>query len=308
MKQLQEGLSQSVTGLDKINNGLNSANNYLTEVTGEGSTYGTFFVPKEVRNSKAFQSALDIYMSKDRKIVTWTIPLTVDPYSKNAMQVAHEIDKTMREAISHTPYNNIQIGTGGISSANYDLNNISNKDFSLTIILMLAGIGVLLLILYRSVWITITILGTLILAYYFSLTISENIFIHFFDVSGLSWTIPFFAFIMVIALGVDYSIFVMMRYKEYKHQGMVVAILKAVERTGSVVMSAAIILAGTFAAMYPSGVTTLIQIATVVIIALLLLAFVLLPMILPASISLLDRILKSDEETVKPEKKEDMYV
>jgi RND superfamily putative drug exporter len=112
---------------------------------------------------------------------------------------------------------------------------------------------------------------------------------------------------MIIALGVDYSIFVMMRYKEYKHQGMVVAILKAVERTGSVVISAAIILAGTFAAMYPSGVTTLVQIATVVIIALLLLVFVLLPMVLPASISLLDRIMKSDQETTIPEKSNDGY-
>lgn len=307
MKELQQGLSQSASGLNKINEGLSTANGYLTEVTGEGSPYGTFFVPKEVRNSKPFQAALDLYMSKDRKIVTWTIPLTVDPYSKDAMKIAHEIDTTIRETISHTPYNNLQIGTGGVSSANYDLQKVSDEDFSLTIILMLAGIGVLLLILYRSVWITVTILGILILAYYFSLTISENIFIGFSDVAGLSWTIPFFSFIMVIALGVDYSIFVMMRYKEYKHQGMVVAILKAVERTGSVVISAAIILAGTFAAMYPSGVTTLVQIATVVIIALLLLAFVLLPMVLPASISLLDRITKSEREPVVPEKKEDSY-
>jgi RND superfamily putative drug exporter len=304
MKELQKGLSQSASGLNEINNGLSTANNYLTEVTGEGTPYSTFFVPKEVRNSKAFQSALDLYMSKDRKIVTWTIPLSIDPYSKDAMKVAHEIDTTIRETISHTPYNNLQIGTGGVSSSNYDLQNISDQDFSLTIILMLAGIGVLLLIMYRSVWITVTILSILILAYYFSLTISENIFIHFFDVPGLSWTIPFFSFIMVIALGVDYSIFVMMRYKEYKHQGMVVAILKAVERTGSVVISAAIILAGTFAAMYPSGVTTLVQIATVVIIALLLLSFVLLPMVLPASISLLDRILKSEREEIVPEKRD----
>lgn len=302
MKELQKGLSQSATGLNKINEGLSTANNYLTEVTGEGSTYGTFFVPKEVRNSKPFQAALDLYMSKDRKIVTWTIPLSVEPYSKEAMKIAHEIDTTIRETVSHTPYTNLQIGTGGVSSANYDLQHVSDEDFSLTTILMLAGIGVLLLILYRSVWITVTILGILILAYYFSLTISENIFVGYFDVTGLSWTIPFFSFIMVIALGVDYSIFVMMRYREYKHQGMVVAILKAVERTGSVVISAAIILAGTFAAMYPSGVTTLVQIATVVIIALLLLAFVLLPMVLPASISLLDRITKSERAEIVPEK------
>jgi RND superfamily putative drug exporter len=307
MKELQQGLSQSANGLDKINNGLSTANNYLTEVTGEGSPYGTFFVPKEVRNSKEFQTAMDLYMSKDRKIVTWTIPLNVDPYSKEAMRIAHEIDTTIREAISHTQYTNLQIGTGGVSSVNYDLRNISDEDFSLTIILMLAGIGVLLLIMYRSVWITVTILGTLILAYYFSLTVSENIFTNFFGVTGLSWTIPFFSFIMIIALGVDYSIFVMMRYKEYKHQGMVVAILKALERTGSVVISAAIILAGTFAAMYPSGVTTLVQIATVVIIALLLLVFVLLPMILPASISLLDRIMKSDQKTTIPEKSDDRF-
>jgi RND superfamily putative drug exporter len=233
-------------------------------------------------------------MSKDRTIVSWTIPLTVDPYSKQAMNITKELDKTIRETISHTPYSYIKIGVGGVSSLNNDLNNMSERDFSLTIILMLVGIGILLLFLYRSVWIVVTILGVLVLAYYFSLTITENMFIHFFDVAGLSWTIPFFSFIMIIALGVDYSIFVMMRYQEYRHQGMVAAITKALERTGSVVISAAFILAGTFAAMYPSGVTTLIQIATVVIIGLLLLSFVLLPMVLPASIALLDRITKKD--------------
>ncbi len=304
MKELRNGLSQSADGLNQINSGLDKANGYLTEVTGSESSHGTFFVPEEVRKSGDFQKALDLYMSKDRKIVTWTIPLAVDPYSNNAMQVAHDIDSTIHETISNTLYKSLQVGTGGVSSSNYDLHSVSNKDFARTVVLMLAGIGVLLLFLYRSVWITTTILGTLVLAYYFSLTIAETIFTHFTDVSGLSWTIPFFSFIMIVALGVDYSIFVMMRYKEYQHLGRTAAILTAVERTGSVVISAAIILSGTFAAMFPSQVTTLIQIATIVIIGLLLLACVLLPMILPTSIALLDRISKSEQKT-KPAKSQE---
>lgn len=288
LKELEKGLSQSSDGIDEISAGIGKANHYLAQVTGSQAPQ-TFFVPEEARTNEDFQAALDMYMSQDRTIAKWTISLDVDPYSETAMEIAKEIDDTIKQHLSHTDYQEMKAGTGGVSMMNHDLQTISSGDFFRTVVLMLIGIGLMLLLLFRSFWMMVFIMLSLVLAYFSSLAITEIFFVHGLNETGLSWTIPFFSFIMIIALGVDYSIFVMMRYKEYELQTPTIAILEAMKNIGGVVISAAIILCGTFAAMYPSGVTTLVQISTAVIIGLFLLAFVILPMLLPAAISLLDR-------------------
>jgi RND superfamily putative drug exporter len=92
---------------------------------------------------------------------------------------------------------------------------------------------------------------------------------------------------MLLALGVDYSIFLMMKYREFDAQipNPKARIMSASAVIGAVVISAAIILSGTFAALMPSGVLTLIQVAMGVIVGLVLLV-IFIPVILPALISL----------------------
>ncbi|MFC7439619.1 hypothetical protein [Laceyella putida] len=103
IRQLQTGLSSSAEGVDKISDGLSEANRYLGQVTASDATR-TFFVPKEARESKDFQKALDMYMSKDRTLAKWTVALAADPYSEEAMQVAQTIQETVRDTLKNTPY------------------------------------------------------------------------------------------------------------------------------------------------------------------------------------------------------------
>src|SRR5690625_6842966 len=103
---------------------------------------------------------------------------------------------------------------------------------------------------------------------------------------GLSWVIPFCAFVMLIALVVDYSIFLMGRFNEYKNGAIKEAMMRAMRNMGTVIISATIILAGTFGAMLPAGVLSLLQIATVVIIGLVLYAFLILPFFTPVAVKL----------------------
>jgi RND superfamily putative drug exporter len=251
-------------------------------------------VPKEARESKDFQKALDMYMSKDRTLAKWTVALAADPYSEEAMQVAQTIQETVRDTLKNTPYEQAEFGLGGVSSINRDLQSMSSEDFSRTVILMLIGIGLILIFLFRSFWLSLSIIAALVLAYFSSLAVTEHGFHHLFHYQGLSWTVPFFSFIMIIALGVDYSIFLLMRYKEYELHSPTIAIKEATKHTGGVVISAAIILCGTFAAMFPSGVTTLLQISTVVIQALLLLSLFILPLFIPAVIALVERLTEKE--------------
>ncbi len=110
-----------------------------------------------------------------------------------------------------------------------------------------------------------------------------------FGYPGVNWAVPFFGFVILMALGVDYSIFLMDRFNELKKEGTEPAMISSMKNMGSVIISSAIILAGTFAAMLPSGVLSLLQIATVVLTGLLMYAIVVLPFFVPVMVKIFGR-------------------
>ena len=96
---------------------------------------------------------------------------------------------------------------------------------------------------------------------------------------------------MLVALGVDYSIFLLDRFREEAESGLSVreAMRISMAKMGTVIITAAIILAGTFGAMMPSGVLSLMQIASIVVIGLLLYGLIVLPLLIPAITVSFDR-------------------
>lgn len=295
MGQLQSGLSKSTEGLGKVSNGLGDAQKYLGELN-ESKSSEKFYIPKEVLEGEDFQKALNTYMSHDRKTAKMTIILDVNPYSKEAMPIIQEINKTIDGTLKGTELNDAKKAIGGTTARNVDLKEVTGQDFLRTATIMLLGISLVLIVITRSFLNSIFIIGSLILAYFASLGISEQISAYVLNVESLSWNVPFFSFIMIVALGVDYSIFVMMRYNELEGDS-VTKIVNASRHIGGVVLSAALILGGTFAALIPSGVLTLIQVASVVGVALLLLALIVMPILLPALIGLTSK-LKSYKEKI----------
>ena len=166
---------------------------------------------------------------------------------------------------------------------------------------MIIGIGIALIVVTRSLIQPISIISTLLMAYVTSLGLTKLFSTYVLGRDMLTWNTPFFTFIMLVALGVDYSIFLMVRYRDNALEGgtMTQRITKAASVIGAVVISAAIILSGTFAAMIPSGITTLIQVALAVIIGLILLVF-LLPLVMSSVISMTDRQMKQNNHPEGP--------
>lgn len=146
------------------------------------------------------------------------------------------------------------------------------------------------MIITRSLTQMLTIIASLLITYLTSLQITRFLSELILRKDYLTWNTPFFALILIIALGVDYSIFLMTRYHDNILAGLkpLDSIREAAGTIGSVVISAAVILGGTFAALIPSGVTTLIQVALAMIIGLCLL-IVILPITIPATVKLSDR-------------------
>lgn len=282
MSQLTDGLSQSVDGLNQVSDGLHSAQDYLVDLS--NSSDSGFYLPEEALESEDFKQALDAYMSNDRKVMTLDVIFKANPYSNEAINQVDELNAAIERATKDTKLENAKVAIGGITSTNADLSTMSNNDYSRTVVLMLVGISIILVFLFRSIIMPIYIIGSLILTYYTAMGMNEVIFVNILGYSGISWAVPFFGFVILVALGVDYSIFLMDRFNEYKDLTVGQAMLLSMKKMGTVIISAAVILGGTFAAMIPSGMLSLIQIASIILTGLILYALIVLPLLIPVMV------------------------
>lgn len=276
--QIASNNPKITAGIDKVNSGLGAGQEYLTGLA-DSAAGKTFYIPANMIHSSSFKPALDNYMSSDLKSTKIIIILKMNPASTEGAKKAHEISNMVKKSVKGTSLAGSTVAMGGQSEKIYDTQETASSDFLRTAIIMLVGIGIALIFVTRSVLQPMFILGTLVIAYLTSLSINQWIVKAVLGRSLLAWNTPFFSFIMIVALGVDYSIFLMMRYRELgeANPGWSTSqrMLEACDIIGTVVISAAIILGGTFAALIPSGVPTLIEVALCVDIGLLLLVFLL---------------------------------
>ncbi|WP_410511555.1 MMPL family transporter [Paenibacillus sp. BR2-3] len=288
--KLTEGLSDSADGLKQITGGLDSAQDYLNQIqAAKDDELSGFFVPAEALETEGIQQVFDNYLSEDRKVMTLDVVLSRNPYSSEAIDSVGEIQAAVDRAVQGTKLENAETALSGVTSTYSDLQNVSNEDYTRTVILMLSGIFIILVLLLRSVIMPVYLILSLVITYFTALGVTEAIFVNLLGYAGITWTTPFFSFVMLVALGVDYSIFLMARFNENKTWDVREAILHAMRNMGTVILSAVIILGGTFASMYPSGVLSMMQIATVVLSGLALYALIFLPFFVPVMVRMFGR-------------------
>ena len=292
--QLSEGagklankVPELTSGIDTVNSGLGQGETYLRGL-GSSAAADTFYIPKEFLKNDMFKKSMDVYLSPDKKSAQIIVVFNSNPSATEATDESQELSAMAKKSFQGTALKNATVAMGGQSSKIKDTKSVASGDFIRTAAIMLIGIGIALMFVTRSLLQPVYILGTLLIAYLCSLSINQWIVKAVLGRSMLTWNTPFFSFIMLIALGVDYSIFLMTRYNELKEAGFTTPssrILKACAIIGTVVISAAIILGGTFAALIPSGIPTLIEVALTVDVGLLILVFI-LPITLSAAVKL----------------------
>ncbi|MCM3786260.1 MMPL family transporter [Neobacillus mesonae] len=282
MGSLKDGLSQSGNGLDDISDGLDQTGNFLTQY----EQAKTFFIPKEALEADEFKASLDNFMSDDRKVTKMMVILKEDPYSMGAMDTIEEINDTLSASLKGTVLDGSAYGAAGPSSFTYDTNKAQVESFNSTAILVIIGVFIVLLFVIRSLLPSIYIILALLASYYTAMAATNFVTYDILGADGVSSFVPFFSFIIIVAVGVDYSIFFMMRYKEYGELDPAKALVASAKNIGGVIISAMIILGGTFATLIPSGLVLLIELATAVMAGLIVLCFILLPMLVPALIVL----------------------
>ena len=173
---------------------------------------------------------------------------------------------------------------GGTTAINFDTKQASVRDDKVVIPLVLLVIFVVLMLLLRAVVAPVLLIATVILSFFATLGISSLFFHHVFDFAGVDPSFPLFTFVFLVALGIDYNIFLMTRVREESEQlGTRPGILLGLTVTGGVITSAGVVLAATFLVLGVLPLVVLREIGFAVAVGVLLDTLVVRSLLVPAA-------------------------
>lgn len=196
--------------------------------------------------------------------------------SEAAASVVREIRNDLTDTVP-------QALVGGVTATAIDTNDASIHDRNLIIPVVLVVILLILMLLLRSVLAPVLLVLTTVLSFGTALGVAAFFFNNVFDFPGADPAVPLYGFIFLVALGIDYNIFLMTRVREesLKH-GTQEGIIRGLVITGGVITSAGLVLAATFSALGVIPILFLVQIAFIVAFGVLLDTFVVRSLLVPA--------------------------
>jgi RND superfamily putative drug exporter len=221
--------------------------------------------------------------STDGTMGTVDVILEGDPFTKDALGVVPEIRASVDDLGP-----GLTTLVGGGSATQYDFDEAIESDLKLIAPIALIVMALILAVLLRALVAPLLLLASVILSFLCTLGLSV-LFIRFvIGDAGLDASIPTFAFIFLVALGIDYTIFLMARVREEaRTHGTREGMLRALGATGPVITSAGIILAGTFSVLMSLPITYTFDLGFMVALGILLDTFIVRTIMVPAAVELI---------------------
>jgi putative drug exporter of the RND superfamily len=225
--------------------------------------------------------------SEDGAIGKIDVTFGDDPYSEAALA---RVD-TLRDRLRDFPGGATAL-VGAGSAVQQDFNDAAARDLRVIVPIALLVITIILGILLEAIVAPLVLIATVMASFFGTLGLSIFFFIEVQGTAGVDASLPTFAFIFLVALGVDYTIFLMSRVREEaRTHGTREGVLRALAATGPVITSAGVILAGTFAVLMTLPVTFAFNIGFMVAVGILLDTFIVRTIMVPAAVELLgDRV------------------
>ncbi|HET8928120.1 MAG TPA: efflux RND transporter permease subunit [Microbacterium sp.] len=202
--------------------------------------------------------------------------LAVAADSDAAADTVRELRELLADAVPGTL-------VGGVTATSIDTNDASIHDRNLIIPIVLVVILLILMLLLRSIVAPVLLVLTTVLSFGTALGVSALVFNGILGFPGADPAVPLYSFVFLVALGIDYNIFLMTRVREESLvHGTREGILRGLSITGGVITSAGLVLAATFAALAIIPILFLVQIAFIVAFGVLLDTFVVRSLLVPA--------------------------
>ncbi len=263
MHTMMLSMHGTMAGLQEQGAAMQSKGNSMGQAFDTSKNDDSFYLPPEVFDNPDFKRGMDMFISPDGKAVRFIISHLGDPASAEGIAHVDAIKNAAFEAIKGTPLENARIYIGGAAATAKDLKDGSTYD------LLIAGVGALvlifivMLILTRAIIAAAVIVGTVLLSLGASFGLSV-LFWQYILGFELNWFILAMSVIILLAVGSDYNLLLVSRFKEEIHAGIKTGIIRSMAGTGAVVTSAGLVFAFTMIAMGASALLALAQLGTTI--------------------------------------------
>jgi RND superfamily putative drug exporter len=256
----------------------------LAALAAEFETRPDFYLPVglSTEGEDGVAQVMGSYLSADGTVTQLRVILAQDPYDNDAIELIPGMRRAL--AAQAPQYGaDARILAGGQTAAYADIRQTIGEDFWRVAAITVAGILLVLILLLRALVAPLYLVATVLLSWMAALGIAALLFQDLLGHSGVSYFLPLIVFVLLVALGSDYNIFLMSRVREESDRlGIHDGIQVASARTGTVITSAGIILAGTFASMAIAPLRMLLQIGVTVALGVLIDTFIVRSMLVPA--------------------------
>jgi putative drug exporter of the RND superfamily len=248
----------------------------------------SFYLPPEVFDNPDFKRGLTMFLSPDGKAARFIITHDGDPATPEGISHVDAIKKAARHAVKGTPLADAKIYLAGTAATYKDMSDGAKYDLLIAGIAAACLIFIIMLIITGSVIAALVIIGTVVLSLGASFGLSVLVWQ---DILGipLHWLVIAMAVIILLAVGSDYNLLLVSRFKEEIGAGIKTGIIRAMAGTGAVVTSAGLVFAFTMSSFVFSDLQIIGQFGTTVGIGLLFDTLIVRSLMTPSIAALLGR-------------------
>lgn len=260
---------------------------------------GTDTLARAVAENR-YVSSQPLDPSDRERITRIELSFASDPFASESLGVLEELSAAAEEFLASDEAFAGSVKAWGLSGATpsiEDLKRVTRADERRMYWLVTLGVYLILVALLRRPWICVYLMFTVVLSYLAALGVTELVFRNFFwnhaagPWNGLDWKVGFFLFVILIAVGEDYNIFLMSRVlEEQREHGVLVGTKRAVAYTGGIITSCGLIMAGTFGSMLTGDLMALRELGFALALGVALDTFLVRPVLVPAFLILAYRL------------------
>lgn len=246
---------------------------------------------RKVTHTRSIEQYVTATKKIEGHVTELEVLLTTNPFSIQSVHALDRLIPAIREELPKGLADNTTLAFVGPTASVHDVNAISQSDQQRIYLLVVSCVFAILILLLRSFGLSLYLLITVLLSYLATLGVTWLLF-YALDPTGfigLDWTVPLFLFVVLIAVGEDYNIFLVTRiHEEQQRHGPKKGVTVALFRTGGIITSCGFIMAGTFASLCIGSLARMQQLGVALAFGVLLDTFVIRPILVPAFLMVLN--------------------
>lgn len=226
------------------------------------------------------------FLAENHQAVKFQIVLENNPYEMDAIETVEDLQMANEKLIDNSIFSEVHFA--GQTAEQLDVKNINDRDMIVLFTLVTILLIIVLAFQTKSITLPLLMMGTILLSYFASVGFSWWIFEHLFGLEAISYRLPVYTFVFMVALGIDYNIMLISRIRE---EALVYpwkeAVGRGVQLTGGVISSAGIILAATFSVLMTQPLQELFLFGFTMGVGILLDTFIIRGVFMPSLLILL---------------------